>query len=430
MNDELPSAEKEELAVIGCCLSGGLETSIEASESLTVEAFADPRLRDVFGIISRLAINGDQVNSYTVGKSWKEGHLEDLPLDILATVDLVPSPSNLPYYVSAILETRQKARVMEACHGVWTKGQNPKITSSQLITEAESVLAREDIRGVSLLNGSQASKKLVDDLERRFALQGARSGIETGFLKFDAITDGLQLGEQTVIGARPSMGKTALGLNITEHTSFDKFIPTLFVSLEMSIPAIMRRIISSQLNIPMNEIRRGTYTEEQFQRFTLFRDKAARAPIWFIDGVGGLQIERLCAAVRRCCRRNQIRLVVIDYLQKIRPSERQEKRTYEVGEVSGQLKSLAVSTNAAFLTLAQLNRESERDKGRAPRLSDLADSGQIERDADTVALIHRDRNDETGKTSLIVAKQRDGETGTVELKFNGSFCRFENPTVL
>ena len=143
-----------------------------------------------------------------------------------------------------------------------------------------------------------------------------------------------------------------------------------------------------------------------------------------------MDCNRIAAIVRRLCRKHGIKLVVLDYLQKIKPASKQEKRTYEVGEVSGILKSLAAETGAAFLTLAQLNRESEKDKekgGRRPRLCDLADSGQIERDADTVALIHREDRSQPG-TELIIAKQRDGELGMNYLHFNGQFCRFENAT--
>jgi replicative DNA helicase len=217
-------------------------------------------------------------------------------------------------------------------------------------------------------------------------------------------------------------------LNILEKACFKDKIPAVFVTLEMSIPALMRRLASSWTEIPMSIIRRGSYTEQDFHKLTNFRAMAAKAPVWFINGVGGMGIGQLCAAVRRRVKKDKAKLVIIDYLQKIKSSEKKEKYTYEVGEVSTRLKALAVSTNASLLTLAQLNREPERDKSRIPRLSDLADSGQIERDADTVGLIHRDKTSAIGKTHLIIAKQRDGETDSVELYFNKTLCRFENIT--
>lgn len=158
-----------------------------------------------------------------------------------------------------------------------------------------------------------------------------------------------------------------------------------------------------------------------------------KVPLFYLDAVAGIDVNRLCAAVRRHIRKHGIKLVIIDYLQKIRPSQRQEKKTYEVGDVSGAVRALAVSTGAAFLTLAQLNRESDKDKGRLPRLSDLGDSKQIEQDADGIAMIYRPRSSQDGqqisgdKAVLLVNKQRDGETGNLELNFDGRYCRFENP---
>jgi len=188
----------------------------------------------------------------------------------------------------------------------------------------------------------------------------------------------------------------------------------------------MRRMCAARERIPMNEIRRGSYSDATFKRFTVFRAYAAKAPFYITDAVRGIGIDELCAAIRRRVRKHGIRLVIIDYLQKVRAREKQEKKTYEIGEVSSALRSLAVSTGAALVTLAQLNRESEKDKGRPPRLSDLGDSKQIEQDADTVILIHRKREEQSGPASLIVAKQRDGEVGIVKMYFNGPFARFEN----
>jgi replicative DNA helicase len=142
--------------------------------------------------------------------------------------------------------------------------------------------------------------------------------------------------------------------------------------------------------------------------------------MFIVDGIDGMGIRQLCTRVRRHVLKYGIKLVVIDYLQKVRPSERHEKRTYEIGEISSRLKALAVETNVAMLTMAQLNRENTKDKGRPPRLSDLADSGQIERDADLVGLIHRSGSD----AKLLIAKQRDGETGIINLNFEGTYCRF------
>jgi replicative DNA helicase len=153
------------------------------------------------------------------------------------------------------------------------------------------------------------------------------------------------------------------------------------------------------------------------------------SPLKFMDYVRGIDVKRLCAAIRQHVRQHKTEMVLIDYLQKIRPAARHEKRTYEIAGVSEALAALARSTGVALVTLAQLNREPDKDKARPPRLSDLADSSQIERDADSVILIHRPKTKDDTKgeqATLIVAKQRDGETGVAKVRFNGTYCRFEN----
>lgn len=422
----LPSAPKDELAIIGCCLLGGLDTAIDAVEAVNCGSFMREDLRSAFSVIESLATQGQEVNTYTLARRWSELKLGSLPNDILSAADATATASNLPLHVASVTEAWRKRRIVEGANQLLGRAQDLTTKSDELIAQAEAFLYSEEIKSVPTLDAKESAVRLVDDLERRHQLQGKLSGIETGFYRFDQLTDGLQFGEQTIIGARPSMGKSALGGNIIEHACLRSHIASLFVSLEMSPTALCRRMLSSWCRIPMNEIRRGSYTQDRFQTFTIFNDILRHAPIHFIDATRGLDISRLSAAIRRICRRHSCKLVVVDYLQKIRPTERQEKRTYEIGEISGQLRSLAQTTGAAFLTLAQLNRESEKDKGRPPRLADLADSGQIERDADCVALIHRDRSQKEGPAQLIVAKQRDGETGIAELFFYGQFCRFEN----
>lgn len=429
MNTAYPVAMADETAIILTCLEYGIEPSIEAIEALNIEALTNHRLRDLFRIIEELATTGKEVNHYTVATEWRKTNpTSEVPEEITHEQHIFVHPANLANHIEAVHEAWHKRRIMEAAYSTFEKGKNPLVKFDTLASDLEKALSSGDITGPQTLDGKQCSERMISDLERRFELQGKLSGIETGLSDFDSITDGLQYGEQTVIGARPSMGKTALGLSIAMHAAFNSRIPTLFISLEMSVEALMRRMCSAWCRIPMNELRRGSYTDSHFKTFTTFRDFASKSPLLITDAVAGLGINQLCAIVRRRVRKSGVKLVVIDYLQKIKASERQEKRTYEVGEVSTSLKALAVSTQAAFLTLAQLNRESEKEtkKSRPPRLADLGDSKQIEQDADTVALIHRDRAGRQGESALIIAKQRDGETGIVNLYFNGPFAKFEN----
>lgn len=420
------NGESDQQGIIGCCLLGGENTAMQAVELVPLDAFNRIDYREAFRLIDWLLSKNQPVTETALRRAWLDQNKSPFPEDVARSVEEVPSAHNLVYYTGPVIESWRKRKIIDGCKAVYERGQANGISADDLLGEAESLIYGQEVTGVPTLDGREAGDLMVDDLERRFNLQGKLSGLETGFARFDELTDGLQPGEQTIIGARPSQGKTAFSLNVVEHACFTNNIPTVFVTIEMSVPALMRRLASSVTSIPMSVIRKGSYTPQDFHKLTTFRVKAAKAPLWFVNAVGGIGIGQLCAAVRRRVKKDGAKLVVIDYLQKIKASEKKEKHTYEIGEVSTRLKALAVSTNVSLLTLAQLNREPEKDKSRIPRLADLADSGQIERDGDTVALIHRNKLDNTGKSHLIIAKQRDGATDSLELYFNSTFCRFEN----
>lgn len=337
------------------------------------------------------------------------------------------APGTLEYSAAIVREHHVARRTIQVLSRAADSLLGGKEDPIRTIDAVERALARirenADPETPAYLPG-QLADKLRDHLEWRFNLHGKRSGFETGFYNFDRLTDGLQKGEQTIIAARPSIGKTAIALNIVEKVCFGQAIPTLFMSLEMSAEALTRRLLSSMKGIPMNSLKSGTFTEPDFKGFTAFLIQLKNSHLYIVDAVSGMDVRQVKSAIKWMHRKYAVQMVVVDYLQKIKASERHEKRTYEVAETSGMLKGLAVSTGAAFLTLAQLNREPDKDKRqRPPRISDLADSGQIERDADTIGLLHRNEHE----ANLAIAKQRDGETGIVQLYFDGEHCRFENP---
>ena len=177
----------------------------------------------------------------------------------------------------------------------------------------------------------------------------------------------------------------------------------------------------------MKALKQGKLNEDDIPKFTAFTALLSKSPFYCREAFGGMTGGEAAALIRRGAARKGIKFVVLDYLQKLKSDTRQEKRTYEVADASASLVAAVRYTGVAFLCLAQLNRESEKDKGRTPRISDLADSGQIERDADTVLLLHRERKAST-EAKLIIGKQRDGETGICNLVFDGRFCRFVTGT--
>lgn len=259
-----------------------------------------------------------------------------------------------------------------------------------------------------------------DDLQNRKRKDdaGELTGIATGISQLDWITDGLQPGEFSVVGARPNMGKTAVGISTLCHVSMENETPTLFITLEGSAYALMRRLAACYTGANASDLRRGNIGpwERELTRFMLrFQD----SPITMLNHVENpeiLGIDGIVTAGRIAVKRHGVRLIIVDYLQKVRPSGDHESHNLAIAEVSEKLARLGQSTGAHVMALAQLKREAE-GSDRAPIMSDLAESGHIERDADLIMLFHReDRTMEEGK--IIVAKQRDGELDMIPIHFD------------
>lgn len=414
-----------ELTVIGCLLDGGTAAVDTALEALPSGAFEREDCHRAWEIIRQRHEDGLTTDTAILYQEWKErSGDESVPLDIITSPNVVEHISQLPHYLQMLTDRithRQKKDLMARLEQMATSDNS---TLSEMRAAFDSIVEQTVEKNIAACDGQQASRQLINDLERRYSLQGKHSGVVTGFGKLDRILDGLQYGELTVVGARPSQGKSALGLAVAEQAAIVDQVPTLFVTMEMSIPALMRRLLAMNKNIPLTAIKQGQMTEVQFTMATGFVSLVNQRPLYFLDHVAGVAIDRLTAEIRSQCRRHDIQLVVVDYLQKIKASERNEKRCYEVASVSQRLKSIAVQTNTAVLCMAQLNREPDREKNRPPRLADLADSSQIERDADSVLLLQLDK--ETGEAKLWIAKNRDGEIGCCDLYLNGPYVRYEN----
>lgn len=417
MNDELPPhCEQAEWLLVACALEKpGILLELEPA------AFYCSAPRQVLERGQELKSTGIHDLKIPLLMELSRANTE-LFLRAEKALNDLTSPENWTYYRDEVEQRAAEREAVKLALEIEQEARNGKLDPEAIISRANKLKRKSPDEWI--LDNRVCANRLVQDIERRFNLQGKRSGLVTGFRGLDELTDGLQFGEQTIIGARPSIGKTALACNFIERVGLRDNHFSAFVTLEMSPAAICRRLLSSFASIPMSKLRTGRLAESEFTAISKFNTMLEASPLRVIDGVAGLNIQQVCTAIRRLHQSQPLKFVVIDYLQKIRPVNRYEKRTYDVGEVSGLLRSLAIETGAAFVTLAQLSRESEKEKGRPPRLSDLADSGQIERDADCVGLLHRDRT--TAEAMLIVAKQRDGEIGTVSLNFNGQFCRFEN----
>ncbi|MDR0272405.1 MAG: replicative DNA helicase [Clostridiales bacterium] len=346
------------------------------------------------------------------------------------------------FYTSA--HTRRHAQI------IWEKSLLRKLikTSSFIMgasyeakEEASAILERaekgifEISQGATSRDFSHIQEVLVtamNKLEELYENQGAVTGVETGFIDFDKRTAGLQPSELILVGARPSMGKTAFLLNIAQYAAVKKGVPTAIFSLEMSKEQLGNRLLAAEAGVDAQRLRTGALTDEDWDQISMSIGSLSNAPL-FIDDTPGITITEMRAKCRRLKIEKNLGLVVIDYLQlmNVSTSSRPESRQLEISEISRSLKGLAKELHVPLLVAAQLSRAVEARKDHRPMLSDLRESGAIEQDADVVAFLYRDEyyNPDTlkkGHAEVIIAKQRNGPVGTVELAYLGALTKFAN----
>src|SRR5262249_54025017 len=279
-----------------------------------------------------------------------------------------------------------------------------------------------------------AMQQAWDRIDSRKA-QGHKSvsGLATGYHDLDEMTAGLQNGELVITAARPSVGKTSFALSLARNIITEEKIPVFFVSLEMSRIELAERLLSAQARVESHKIRKGQLNSEDMQRLIVAGDQLGQVGKLFIDDSPGQTMLRIAANARRLKLRENIRLVMIDYLQLIEPENRRDPRHEQVAQISRRLKILARELNIPVLALAQLNRGPEDRTEHRPRVADLRESGSLEQDADVVMLLHRpelyEPAEKEGVIEVIIGKQRNGPTGTVTLSFVKQFMSFEEWTV-
>ena len=273
-------------------------------------------------------------------------------------------------------------------------------------------------------------EETFDRIDQRQTRGGSSiSGISSGYPDLDEVTAGFQNSEMIIIAARPSVGKTAFALNLIRNIAVDEKSTVLFCSLEQSRVEIVERLLCSHARVDAQKLRKGLMNAEDMERLISASGVMRNAKI-FIDDSPGQGMLRIAANARRLKLRNDLKMVVIDYLQLIEPENRRDPRQEQVAQISRRLKGLARELSIPVIALAQVNRSSEDRQDHKPRLSDLRESGSIEQDADTVILLHRPERFEPGQheglTEVIIGKQRNGPVGEITLTFNKNMMRFEN----
>ncbi len=445
--DRLPPHSTEcEQGVLGCAL---LEPNQCIGECITTlkdngkEAFYDLRHQTIYETLTEMYNARQAIDLITVQQNLKDRQLLEQVGGIAylsQLLDAVPSAANLSYYLDHVREKHLLRRMIQTCTGVVGRIYDYEGDVDALLDEVEtSVLRVNESRAQGEISSVKVlvNKALVT-IENFFNRKGELSGISTGFTDLDKMTDGLHGGEMVVIAARPSMGKTSLAMNVAEHVALELKLPVGVFSLEMSSESLILRMLCSLARVNMRSIRDGFMSESDFPKLMSASGRLAGAPL-YIDDTAGLSIVELRARARRMHQQHGIRLFVIDYLQLLNSTARrsQDNRQQEIADISSGVKALAKELKVPVIVLAQLNRELEKDKSRKPRLSDLRESGSIEQDADLVGLLYKPSSgdDEDGAApdesvgvpvNLLIAKQRNGPTGDVDLTFMKPYTRFEN----
>ncbi len=440
-----PNSLEAEMAVLGAML---IEKEVieGITEILQPKHFYSEIHRKIYEAILELRSRNLPVDVVTLSEELrKNGRLEELGGQkyLADLMEKVSTAAHTQAYANIV---KDKA-VLRDLIRVSTSVVEKSFEGSE---EVDRILdyAQQEVLGVAQKNtdhgfasAADLAKEVLDRIEKYYSNHSAITGVPTGFSRLDDMTGGFQKSDLIILAARPSMGKTAMALNMAYHACVEKKVPTAFFSLEMNKHSIMQRMICSAARANLGGVRNGRLPREIWPNLTRHTAEVSESPL-YIDDSPGLNILDIRNRTRKLM--NQLKaegktlgIVMIDYLQLIRGAGKTESRQQEVAEISRLLKDLARSLEVPIIALSQLNRRSE-DKGREgnrPQLSDLRDSGSIEQDADVVGLIHREeyykREDPTlkNKATLIIAKQRNGPVGDVELQFFHEYTKFENPAM-
>ncbi len=398
--------------------------------------------RLIFGAISSLVNASKPADVITVfehlqnqGKGEEVGGLSYLN----ALAQYVPSAGNIRRYAEIVRERSILRKLVGASDEIATNAFNPKGRPvAEIVDEAEQKIFNIGEQGSRMKQGFQAMDTLVvallDRVQEMADNPNDVTGVPTGFYDLDRMTAGFQAGDLIVLAARPSMGKTALAINIAEHVALHEGLPVAVFSMEMGAAQLAVRIVGSIGRIDQSHLRTGKLTDEEWPRLTEAIEKLRNISL-HIDESAGLTSTELRANARRLARQcGKLGLIVVDYLQLMSGSggASEENRATELGEISRGLKMLAKELQCPVLALSQLNRSVETRTDKRPMMSDLRESGAIEQDADIIMFIYRDEYytkdacKEPGVAEVIIAKQRNGPTGTVKLAFLKPITKFES----
>ncbi|MBF1658188.1 replicative DNA helicase [Rothia mucilaginosa] len=430
----MPHDDVAEQSVLGGMLLSK-DAIADVVESLRASDFYKPAHETIYEAILSLYGHGSPADAITVADELKKrGELTRVggAAYIHTLIASVPTAANAQYYAEIVKEHAIMRRLIEAGTKIAQLGYANETEVDTLVDQAQAEIyavtdgnAKEDY-----VSFSEALEETINEIDANSNRPDGVYGVPTDFIEFDELTGGLHGGQMIVIAARPGVGKSTLALDIARSASIHHQMTTVFFSLEMSRTELAMRILSAEGKISMGRLKKGDLDTEGWTNLATLQGRIDSAPL-FIDDSPNMTLMEIRAKCRRLKQRNDLKLVVLDYLQLMSSGKKVESRQQEVSEFSRSLKLLAKELDVPVIALSQLNRGSEQRTDKRPMVSDLRESGSIEQDADMVILLHREDmynpdSERVGEADMIIAKHRGGPTRTIPLAFSGKYSRFNN----
>ena len=437
MGNKPPQALDVEEAVLGAML---IEPSCvdQAMEELTASCFYDQKHRMIFEAMSALVLDHTSIDIITVSNKLKSnGNLEIVggAVALAGLSEKVGSAAHMEYYIKILKQKTIQRDLITASYDILRDAYDESVAVDDLIDKAQTKVydaiqsnVRKEVQDIkSIINEAMA------DIQEQQTSEGL-SGVPSGFVSIDRITNGWQRSDLIILAARPSVGKTAFALNLARNAAVDHHMPVAVFSLEMSATQLVKRLMTSESGLPADKIKGNVKLEpHEWEQLEFKLRNLTKAP-FYIDDTPGMQIMEFRTRAKNLVKNKGVRLIVVDYLQLMQgPVELKGMREQEVAAISRTLKATAKELNIPIIALSQLSRQAVTRAGSAgkPLLSDLRESGSIEQDADMVIFIHRpdyvglsDNPEDREKTQIIIAKHRNGETRDIDMVFKSEQIRF------
>ncbi|HZJ82715.1 MAG TPA: replicative DNA helicase [Clostridia bacterium] len=429
-----PHNMEAEQSVLGSMLLDK-EAVASATDSLRDDDFYAEAHKEVFQSMVEIYDVGEPIDLITVTEQLRQrGTLEAIG-GVAFINDLsmtVPSTANIKYYIGIVEEKAILRRLISACNDITRSSYEAKEDIDFIIDHAEKKIF--EITQRNTISDFEPIKTILLEtyakIEELSKNKGKIIGVPTGFNDFDQKTSGLHPSDFILVAARPSMGKTSFVLNVAQYAALHANASVAIFSLEMAKDQLVQRMLSSEANVELQKIRTGELNENEWLKLVEAAGPLSQASI-HIDDTPGITVMEMRSKARRLKMEKGLDMIIIDYIQLMSGRGRPESRQQEISEISRSLKALARELSVPVVTLSQLSRAPEARADHRPMLSDLRDSGAIEQDADVVAFLYRDEyyfpdTDKKNIAELIISKQRNGPTGTIELVWLGQFTKFAN----